>query len=101
MAAAHPFLHGISLRRDLGHLDRIDYIPVAVQIVPVQVEAHAAAGHAVGIAKREDLPDYVLAQTPRFVILAQEGAHGAFAHPGAARFPTVLAKHQPHGLLWT
>jgi hypothetical protein len=45
-----PLTHRISLRGNLGHLDRIDDIPISIQIEAVAVEADPAARNTIRIA---------------------------------------------------
>src|SRR5689334_10815581 len=99
MAVADPGTDGVTLGGDLGHLARVFDIPVAVQVVAVDVEANAAARYSVRIAKRKDFPDDGLPAAARLRIVTQQGTHSALAGPGTARLPAMLTEHQPDGRL--
>src|SRR5205814_1240150 len=68
-----------------------------IQIEAIDIESDTAARYAIRIAQRQNLPDYLLAQFARFV--CEQSTNGAFANPGAARFPAMLPEHEPDGFL--
>src|SRR5689334_5280867 len=95
IAGFQPVPNSVPLCGDLGHLHRIDDIPVAIEIEPIYVESDAASGNPIGIAQWENLPCCLLPQLLRFCSRAQQCSDRAFACPRTPGFPTVLSKHQP------
>lgn len=93
VAGRDPGANGGTLGGDFGHLfDAVD-VPVAVEVVAEFIEADAAAGDAIGIAEGVDFPRDGGAEGGGFG--GKEVANEAFADPGTAGFPAVLAEEEP------